>query len=740
MNRLGMELKNGKLFVVLFIFFMICLLPTVVAHAAVSGDWTYTDNGDGTATIDKYIFEFDGGALHDVTIPSTIAGLTVTAIGDEAFFDRYDIKNVVIPDSVTSIGESAFRLCTHIENIDMPENLTSIGDYAFFWCFFLESIIIPEGTLSIGNYAFYGDYNLYSVWLQYGLVSIGEGAFQGCYDIITITIPQTVTTIGAEAFLDVGDGFRISGYDNTFAETYAGINGITFVSLGPAPYRDANGTTWYYEVVNGSEARISRMSLGIAGKVHREFDLHIPSQVYGYTVTEIDDNFLYTYSEFVPYELRSVTVPDTVKKIGNNCFNIGYLETINLGNSVEIIGYHCFDSPGLKTIDLPASVQNIYEKYVFGENMGTDSTDPRTLSFIGEDIEEINVDGNNSVYSSENGVLYNKDKTELLRYPEAKKDSVYTTPDTLILLGDASLYSNRYIRSMVISDNVQSIGKGVGFNCASLNSLTIGTGVTTIKASAFEYTLNLKSVYIPDNVTEIEHYAFWNYTSPFSDTAVKRKIICISGSAAHIYALSDSTHFYVETIVKPLPDKVSVNIEDVGERQSGESVNMDLVIGDLTDTHGDVEYRLMYSLNDQRSWGIAQDWNDYDKEDTANGISWMFPITSKDKEYGLRVEARAKGSPIVRYSNSNNIMVYGGDAPCIGHPGQRGRHHRGPGRARRRYYAYSNGDESGRLRRNPDLSVGIPHGGQHQVGVYRKSLQRRQYHPVCAEDRRHLLL
>jgi hypothetical protein len=102
----------------------ICLLAAAMLPAAVQAQFSYTDNGDGTATITGYT-----GPGGDVTIPTKINVLTVTSIGYYAFAYCSSLTNVTIPNSVTSIGDSAFMECTKLTSLTIPNSVTNIGDY-----------------------------------------------------------------------------------------------------------------------------------------------------------------------------------------------------------------------------------------------------------------------------------------------------------------------------------------------------------------------------------------------------------------------------------------------------------------------------------------------------------------------------------------------------------------------------------------------------------------------------------
>ncbi len=173
---------------------------------------------DGTAEITAYI-----GSATDISIPSKIDGYTVTSIGNNAFYECWSLKKVIIPDGVTSIGQRAFYKCSCLTSIDIPDSVSSIGSSAFFscesltniripdavtminpWTFYncesLTNIIIPDSVTSIGYNAFNFCEKLNSIKLSDNVISIDDGVFGYCKSLTSITIPDSVTSIGQRAF------------------------------------------------------------------------------------------------------------------------------------------------------------------------------------------------------------------------------------------------------------------------------------------------------------------------------------------------------------------------------------------------------------------------------------------------------------------------------------------------------------------------------------------------------------
>jgi hypothetical protein len=150
-------------------------------------------NNNGTLTITGF------GGWGNVTIPDTIHGLKVTAIGDSAFSGANNLTNVIIPDSVTSIGDAAFQR-TSLANVFIPDSVTNIGEFAFANCNNLTSVTIPKGVTSLAVGVFYSCSSLTNVVIPDSLTAIGDNTFEECLNLTGVVIPNGVTSIGYAAF------------------------------------------------------------------------------------------------------------------------------------------------------------------------------------------------------------------------------------------------------------------------------------------------------------------------------------------------------------------------------------------------------------------------------------------------------------------------------------------------------------------------------------------------------------
>jgi len=202
--------------------------------------------------------------------------------------------------------------------------------------------------------------------------------------------------------------------------------------------------------------------------------------------------------------LTSVTMPNSLTSIGENSFDACIdLTSMIIPDSVKSIGEHAFYTcTSLKNVTIGNSL-NMISNFVF---VGCNS------------LENIMVDENNLNYSSIDGVLFNKKKTELILYPVGNSRNAYSIPNSVTSIGYYAFWGCTNLRNIKIPNNVESIGDYAFYNCTSLTSVTIPNSVTSIGNDAFYGCSSLTSVTIPNSVTSIGNNAFYGCSSLTSVT------------------------------------------------------------------------------------------------------------------------------------------------------------------------------------------------------------------------------
>ena len=575
--------------------------------------------GDEVSNIPESMFYYNE-FISSITFPESLK-----TIEKNAFAYCSNIISVTIPKNVTYIGSEAFAY-SGLETVDFKAEVEEIHPEAFaytpWWESYYESlpdgpiyltktlvgykgempenasIEVREGTTTILDEVFVGQENLVSVTLPESLTKIGAGVFLGCSNLKEITIPEGVTSIGENAF------------DGTYLEK------VTWNAV--ECNKDAK--IKIFNVNPDWEGKSSITSFSFGNKVK-----FIPSYLcYGLDNVE---SFVFPNSleeigkeAFMYIEVESITIPENVKKIAKgafyetsiqsvtwnaiNCKDNSKTQSINFetdeteisyyeneyfslkdgeeyvwdfvfGNKVEHIpGALCYGLP-LTSLTIPESVKSIGEKAFYDITEGQIRTVHVPASVIsierkaieGYRLEAITVDENNTVYASQDGilydknfttmiiapnhlkgdihikgtvtnvedfiwdlnsyyitayevedsnpyvcsvdgVLYSKDKSKLYLYPAQKTDEMYVMPEEVKLITSIAVANNDYIKTVITSKNLETINSQAFWWCENLEEVILFEGLKKIEYEVFAHCPVLKKIALPEGLELIGAGAF----------------------------------------------------------------------------------------------------------------------------------------------------------------------------------------------------------------------------------------
>lgn len=135
----------------------------------------------------------------DVTIPTTVAGKPVTAIGDNIFMNTNRLKAVSVPNGIATIGDNFLRNST-VTNINFNGNLYVIGDDCFRDTTSLKNVNIPSMTHTIGNNFCYHATGLQTINFGTAVQTVGSSCCEGCTSLKTANLNSNLEYLGDYAF------------------------------------------------------------------------------------------------------------------------------------------------------------------------------------------------------------------------------------------------------------------------------------------------------------------------------------------------------------------------------------------------------------------------------------------------------------------------------------------------------------------------------------------------------------
>lgn len=529
---------------------------------------------------------------------SSLVSVTLSACEEvpEGIFDKCtSLESLTVLDGLKSISANAFRGCFKLGKISLPSSVERIGKDAFAYTSYVNNVQnIENGLIYIGDCLIAAvDGVSADCTVKDGTRVIAESAFEGYYDVEKVTLPLSLEYIGKNAFhlsglgeIVIGEKVKVIG-ESAFAYTPLRTTEIplSVIEMGKGVFAgctisnifaeaqtqpegwatdwidDPNvvifdcknnistpeGLRYYMDPVSGiayhledDTASVTVQSEYLRGSVNIPSTITVDGAVYSVQRVE-------AYAFFKCKEITDVTIGEGIREICDYAFYLCKgLGSVTLPSSLETIGQSAFSGSGISSLEIPAEVQSIGER-----------------AFYNADLQNIVVSADNTVYASQDGVLYDKNVSELIYYPLSKSDKTFVVPETVTA-----------IRSLAFS------------GCVNLQKVVITPQVTLIYREAFKDCDNC-ILYVEDGKDAVSSWeSLWNYSKrpvvynyPENDVDDEgRRIAYVDGA---VYVIANGTAQLIEYLpVSGVAFDIPESVESGGETYPVDSIAAGALTGE----------------------------------------------------------------------------------------------------------------------------------------------------------------
>ena len=495
-----------------------------------------------SSAIDEYTQrEGENGEVNNLDVD----GNEIKKLGED--FKQLDIESVEIPEGYTYIGQDAFEENSNIKSVNLPKTITKISDYAFAHLS-LKTIKLPDNLEFLGEQVFFDNQIEGKLILPKNLTNLGERSFksnqitelefnceklkiikeQAFQDnkIKQVKLPDSVKKIEINAFSgnsgDENYAMKVVLFSNGNVDNKDSSSIVNPTEEDKTTSVDVDSSKWDEKDFVFDKGKV----LGFSGigklKVRENKNLVIPEKNGKYVVDEIGDdafrNVDFENSRLNKYDLQSVKLPKTVKKIGKFAFQSNYLTEFEAPEALKIIGDGAFMNNKIEMLEL-------------GEN----------TEIIGSSAFHIN-----KLFAI---VIYpNVREIGISAFRNNDAQNVMFMGDKVEKIGEMAFCNNKIseldlsLLTKLKEISVQTFYKN------SITKVTMPENLESVKEEAFRYN-NLKEIDFSNKIKEIRFNAF-------DDNKVednyKKVLVRIKGKT-----LADGNNFVVN------PEETTKNKDDL---------------------------------------------------------------------------------------------------------------------------------------------------------------------------------
>jgi len=383
----------------------------ISTSAGTHGDLSYSIS-EGKVTIT----DCSEAATGEIVIPDTIEDYPVTSVDYRAFCNCTQITGITVPQSVVTVGNYAFQNCTSLESVHWNANLNDLYSYS--------AIFYNAGNVEKGMTVYFGD-SVTSIpsYLFSGEANDMGTIYQNCPKIKSVEFGNSVERIGSYAFKNCKylESVHIPKNITTISsDAFFGCSGLKGIT------------------VDKENAKYLSDDCGVLYDKKQEL--------------------LYLYPS--ASEVASYTIPETVYEICDRAFyNADKLCELKIYANLVTVGDEAFYGCGSGGSDFSLFI---------GKNV---TTIPYSLHYDLKNLSSITVEEGNTSFIVESDVLYDIDKTKLLRYAPKKADTGFEIPDTVQSVENYALAYCNNLTELVISKKVSNVGTYAFAGCTNVNRI-----------------------------------------------------------------------------------------------------------------------------------------------------------------------------------------------------------------------------------------------------------------------------
>lgn len=472
------------------------------------------------------------GSRTEVTIPAAFLDVPVTAVGEWAFWDRFDVTSVKLPATIRNLRAHAFDSCG-VTSIRLTSTVTNVGIAAFRNCPSLTSATLQCSIRELGIETFAECVNLRKVTLPPALTTIRSEAFRNCTSLPFMRFPASLTTIDANAFrmcVGLGSLFFLGDFPSAVGafpspQIYEclhlpGKRGWEGLPSNLLPVEWSEPDFAFFWVGDGEE---------IADYVGTKALVSIPATIWDQKVTRIGTSAFEGSSA-----VKEITIPAGVARLEDRAFaDCTNLEVLVFDGRPPALGAGVFDGAagavvyytstntgwGTSFGGLPAFLHPTQQYRILTNGTGVTvtgylgtnralaipshfGTQPVTAIgfrafFYNTNLQAVTIPS--SVHVVGEQAFYNcSSLTEV------------TIPDSVASIGNSAFAECVALKRLVLPNSVTNIGDGGFQYCGGLTNVILGSGLQSIGVHAFDNCIWLESLAVPAAVKDIGAYAFHN--------------------------------------------------------------------------------------------------------------------------------------------------------------------------------------------------------------------------------------